>query len=102
MTLKVVELFAGIGGMHRACDLASSHLCTSLTVVAAVDINTTANEVYKHNHDNNHLQRNIVGFSAKELQKMEPHVLLMSPPCQPHTRQGHRRDKEDARRSQST
>lgn len=97
MTLRVVELFSGMGGMHRACDLASSHLGTDMNVVAAVDINTTANEVYKHNHNNKHLQRNIVGFSAKELQGMEPHIMLMSPPCQPHTRQGHRKDTEDTR-----
>lgn len=97
MTLRVLEMFAGMGGMHRACDLANTHLGIDTTVVAAVDINTTANEVYKHNHHNKHLQRNIVGFSARELQEMKPQIILMSPPCQPHTRQGHRRDKEDAR-----
>uniref|UniRef100_A0A8D0ENR3 tRNA aspartic acid methyltransferase 1 n=1 Tax=Strix occidentalis caurina TaxID=311401 RepID=A0A8D0ENR3_STROC len=43
--LRVLELYSGIGGMHQAL----KESCTSAEVVAAVDVNTLANEVYKHN-----------------------------------------------------
>ncbi|KAK3747342.1 hypothetical protein QZH41_017987, partial [Actinostola sp. cb2023] len=42
---RVVEFYSGIGGMHfaaKACGLKT-------VVVAALEINTTANTVYKHN-----------------------------------------------------
>uniref|UniRef100_A0A3B3ZXG5 Uncharacterized protein n=1 Tax=Periophthalmus magnuspinnatus TaxID=409849 RepID=A0A3B3ZXG5_9GOBI len=43
--LRVLELYSGIGGMHfalKGCGVPAQ-------VVAAVDINTTANHIYKHN-----------------------------------------------------
>jgi tRNA (cytosine38-C5)-methyltransferase len=56
-------------------------------VVAAVDINTSANEAYKFNFPGtNLLQRNIEGFTAKEIEKLKPDMILMSPPCQPFSR----------------
>ena len=58
-------------------------------VVAAMDINTVSNEVYKHNHPStNLLNKNIAGLTKKELVKLAPDVVVMSPPCQPHTRHG--------------
>lgn len=56
-------------------------------VVAAVDINTIANEVYKHNFPSVPLIcRNIQSFTSSEINKLAPDMLLMSPPCQPFTR----------------
>nr|XP_032649858.1 tRNA (cytosine-5-)-methyltransferase-like isoform X2 [Chelonoidis abingdonii] len=43
--VRVLELYSGIGGMHQAL----TESCISAEVVAAVDVNTVANEVYKHN-----------------------------------------------------
>lgn len=43
MELKVLELFSGIGGMHYA--LKESGVPGE--VIAAIEINTVANEVYK-------------------------------------------------------
>ena len=58
-----------------------------LKVVAAADINTTANSVYRHNFPGTrHLQRNIQSFTADELDKLQLDVLTMSPPCQPFSR----------------
>ena len=52
-TLKVLELFSGIGGMHFALKRA----CSNYQVVAAVDISEVANKVYRHNFpDVNHLK----------------------------------------------
>ena len=65
-----------------------------------MEINTTSNEVYKHNHPTtNLLNKNIAGLTQKELLKLSPDVVVMSPPCQPHTRQGKQRDTEDPRSS---
>jgi len=95
--LRVLELFSGIGGMHHALDLVGE---VEVEVVAAMEINTVSNEVYKHNHpDTNLLNKNIAGLTQKELLKLSPDVVVMSPPCQPHTRQGKQRDMEDPRSS---
>jgi len=95
--LRVLELFSGIGGMHHALNLLGD---VEVDVVAAMDINTVSNEVYKHNHPStNLLNKNIAGLTKKELVKLAPDVVVMSPPCQPHTRQGKKRDMEDPRSS---
>ena len=63
--------------------------------MAAVDINTVSNEGYRHNHpDTPCLQRNITGLSLAQLEKMSPELVVMSPPCQPHTRQGKQLDRQ--------
>ena len=65
-----------------------------------MEINTMSNEVYKHNHPaTNLLNKNIAGLTQRELLKLAPDVVVMSPPCQPHTRQGKKRDTEDPRSS---
>ena len=52
-TLKVLELFSGVGGMHFALQKAS----TDYKVVAAMDISEVANKVYRHNFpDVNHIR----------------------------------------------
>lgn len=92
--LRILELFSGIGGMHYAFKR------TGLPglVVAAVDINNIANTVYAHNHPetlvlNNNIQR----LNANEISKLEVNMILMSPPCQPFTRVGNRKDMDDSR-----
>jgi len=96
--LRVLELFAGIGGMHRACQLLQRVTGDEIEVAAAVDVNTTANTIYRYNHpDTVHWQRNITGITDKQINKLRPDVLLMSPPCQPHTRLGKRKDTQDPR-----
>ncbi|KAJ1527755.1 hypothetical protein ONE63_007710 [Megalurothrips usitatus] len=92
--MRVLELYSGIGGMHYAC------LESGITheVVAASDINTIANEVYRHNFPSVPLIcRNIQSLKALEVNKMAPDMLLMSPPCQPFTRVGLKKDVADQR-----
>uniref|UniRef100_A0A5F9CDL2 tRNA aspartic acid methyltransferase 1 n=1 Tax=Oryctolagus cuniculus TaxID=9986 RepID=A0A5F9CDL2_RABIT len=43
--LRVLELYSGIGGMHHAL----KESCVPAQVVAAIDVNTVANEVYEYN-----------------------------------------------------
>lgn len=118
--LRVLELFSGIGGMHYALEgnlCGFSHLfrlkwifCTNINffhsiasgisgeVCAAVDINTTANHVYHYNHpDINLLNNNIQKFTPQTILKMNVNTILMSPPCQPFTRVGNKKDIDDAR-----
>eukprot|EP01137_Pigoraptor_chileana_P015837 Opistho-2@5428 len=94
--LRVLEFYSGIGGMHCALRLSG----VSATVVAAFDINTTANAIYTHNFDTQRRllrQRNIEALSARDYDGMRGDVWLMSPPCQPFTRVGMKRDNEDPR-----
>ncbi|XP_036044888.1 tRNA (cytosine(38)-C(5))-methyltransferase isoform X2 [Onychomys torridus] len=92
--LRVLELYSGIGGMHHA--LRESGI--PALVVAAIDVNTVANEVYKHNFPHTHLlAKTIEGISLEEFDKLSFNMILMSPPCQPFTRIGLQGDMTDPR-----
>ncbi|XP_051871991.1 tRNA (cytosine(38)-C(5))-methyltransferase isoform X3 [Pristis pectinata] len=92
--LRVLELYSGIGGMHYA--LKGS--CIAAEVVAAVDINTVANEVYKCNFPNTCIYpKTIEGMTVDEFNKLNFDMILMSPPCQPFTRLGAQKDILDSR-----
>ncbi|XP_049951686.1 tRNA (cytosine(38)-C(5))-methyltransferase isoform X1 [Schistocerca serialis cubense] len=95
MGLRVLELFSGIGGMHYAL----RESCSG-EVVAAVDINTVANLVYTANFPQTKLlQKNIESLTAEEINNMGINMILMSPPCQPFTRNGLQKDMADNRTS---
>ncbi|XP_016301464.1 tRNA (cytosine(38)-C(5))-methyltransferase [Sinocyclocheilus anshuiensis] len=92
--LRVLELYSGIGGMHYALKESS----VPAEVVAAVDVNTTANEIYKHNFPNTPLlPKTIEGMTLHDFDKLNFDVILMSPPCQPFTRIGLQGDVADPR-----
>lgn len=97
----MLELFSGVGGYHSALQIIGGKLSKhKLKVIGAVDINTVSNEVYRHNHpDTPCLQRNITGLTPEYLGSLAPDVICMSPPCQPHTRQGKQLDRKDPRSS---
>ena len=68
--MKVLELFSGIGGMHFAAEIANKSLPSEcqLSVVAAMDINTVSNDVYRLNHPGTLCsQRNITGLTTEYL-----------------------------------
>ncbi|XP_076827988.1 tRNA (cytosine(38)-C(5))-methyltransferase [Brachyhypopomus gauderio] len=92
--LRVLELYSGIGGMHYALTESS----VDAEVVAAVDVNTTANEIYKHNFPNTLLlPKTIEGMTLNDFNKLDFNMILMSPPCQPFTRIGLQCDVSDPR-----
>lgn len=67
-------------------------------MVTAVDINTTANWIYQHNRPETEVvSKNIQKYTPKDISKMEVNTILMSPPCQPFTRVGNKKDVNDAR-----
>ena len=92
--LRVVELFSGIGGMHCALDFVN----LNYEIIAAIDINTTANLVYSANFPNVPvINRTIEGIPVNQWEKWHADFWLMSPPCQPFTRQGKQEDLNDRR-----
>eukprot|EP00929_Paragymnodinium_shiwhaense_P055846 TRINITY_DN27957_c0_g1_i2.p1 TRINITY_DN27957_c0_g1~~TRINITY_DN27957_c0_g1_i2.p1 ORF type:complete len:458 (-),score=101.58 TRINITY_DN27957_c0_g1_i2:49-1422(-) len=92
--LRVVEFFAGMGGM-RAAGLESG---LEMEVVAAYEISDICARAYLHNYpDANWRLTTIEYLQAEELDAVRGDVWLMSPPCQPFTRSGKRLDHEDNR-----
>lgn len=89
----MLELFAGIGGL--AC------VWPEAEIVAAVDINSTAAEVYRHNFPHQYLIREIESLTDTVLANFQADFWWLSPPCQPFSRRGQangrRRDIEDPR-----
>lgn len=69
-------------------------------VVASVEINPIANEIYTYNFPiTNLLNLNIDGLSAKFIRDLNVDTILMSPPCQPFSRNGLQQDIDDPRTS---
>ncbi|XP_057341750.1 tRNA (cytosine(38)-C(5))-methyltransferase [Microplitis mediator] len=92
--MRVLELYSGIGGMHYAFEKSG----VPGTIVAAIEISTVANEVYKHNFPSTKLiNRNIGSLTVKDIEDMKIDSIFMSPPCQPFTRNGLQKDINDAR-----
>lgn len=88
--MRVLELFCGIGGCAAALDGRAQ-------VVSAIDINRAALSVYAGNFDHPILVRTIESISREIWQRFEAALWWMSPPCQPFTRRGNRRDLADPR-----
>lgn len=59
-------------------------------VMEAFEINDRANDVYQHNFGHRPYQGNIQCLAAADLDNYGADAWLLSPPCQPYTRQeGH-------------
>lgn len=92
---KILEFYSGIGGMRYSVIKARIRA----RILEAFDINDRANDVYQHNFGHRPHQGNIQSFTAAELDKYGADAWLLSPPCQPYTRQGLQKDSNDARAS---
>ncbi|KAK9932804.1 hypothetical protein M0R45_020026 [Rubus argutus] len=90
---RVLEFYSGIGGMRYSLMKAG----VNAIVVEAFDINDTANDVYQHNFGHRPYQGNIQSLTAADLDGYSANVWLLSPPCQPYTRQGLQKQSGDAR-----
>jgi DNA (cytosine-5)-methyltransferase 1/tRNA (cytosine38-C5)-methyltransferase len=89
--LKVLELFCGIGGAAAALAPAAAR------VVGAIDLNHLALEAYRANFPHPVRTANLESLEPQELAAFEADLWWMSPPCQPFTGRGRRRDDEDPR-----
>lgn len=92
---RVLEFYSGIGGMRYSIERAG----VEATVVEAFDINDVANDVYQYNFGHRPCQGNIQTLSAADLDGYCAHAWLLSPPCQPYTRQGLQKGSADVRAS---
>ncbi|MCA9134081.1 MAG: DNA cytosine methyltransferase, partial [Planctomycetales bacterium] len=86
---RVLELFAGIGGL--------AHAWPEVKVVAALDINTQAASVYRRSLSHPYQVREIESLSDELLGHYAANLWWLSPPCQPFTRRGQQRDVADRR-----
>lgn len=116
-TLTYIEFYAGIGGWTMALDEAlrsiaetdESSVITRPHCAAALDHSDLCLGVYRHNHHKSSSsdpptskraasistrQVSIEKITPEELIECQADVWMMSPPCQPHTRQ-HSNQSED-------
>ena len=89
-SFRVLELFCGIGGCAAA-------LGDRASVAAAVDINRNALKAYTHNFSHTTLARSVESIPTETLRGWQADLWWLSPPCQPYTLRGRRRDLEDPR-----
>lgn len=87
--MRVLELFAGIGGFSAAFP--------HLNVVSAIDIDRTARDVYLANFQHPYTIREIASLPIEWLASQGADVWWMSPPCTPFTQRGAQRDLDDPR-----
>ncbi|KAG5562771.1 hypothetical protein RHGRI_005485 [Rhododendron griersonianum] len=92
---RVLEFYSGIGGMRYSIMKAG----VNAMIVEAFDINDVANDVYEYNFGHRPCQGNIQTLSAADLDSYRAQAWLLSPPCQPYTRQGLQKGSADARAS---
>jgi site-specific DNA-cytosine methylase len=88
---RAVELYAGIGGLAAAWP--------ELEVALAVDINRSAERLYRANFAHPYLVAEIESLPASRLESLSANLWWLSPPCQPYSRRGKQRDLHDPRAS---
>jgi len=92
MTISSLELYCGIGGFAAAVS------GTNVRVAAALDQSPSALSVYRLNFPGHGArQANLENITIRELESFGADFWWMSPPCQPYTVRGARRDLEDPR-----
>ena len=87
--VRVIELFAGIGGLSAACPW--------LDVVLAIDIDRDARSVYEANFASPFAIRELASIPNSLLREANAELWWMSPPCTPFTRKGNQEDHHDPR-----
>ncbi|KAK3271196.1 C-5 cytosine-specific DNA methylase, variant 2 [Cymbomonas tetramitiformis] len=93
--IRALEFYSGIGAMRYALQ----SVCQNSTVLNSFDINEVANNVYTHNFGDKPVQENLGAMKCARLDKYNANLWLLSPPCQPYTRNGNMKHEEDARSS---
>ncbi len=87
--VNALELYCGIGGFSKACE--DLHV----DVVQAYDQNDSAIASFNENFSHKATKFNLEKFDETYLKDID--FLWMSPPCQPYTRKGSKKELEDSR-----
>ena len=96
--LKVLEFFSGIGGMRVALKEAIRGSDMAIESCQAYDISLYANQTYAHNFSSSSDDHKPITKLVEQLKSVPAADLwTMSPPCQPFTSKGNRKDSEDKR-----
>ena len=90
-SVRCLELYCGIGGFAVAASQ------RGWSVAKAIDINQYAAAVYRCNFDHPHEIRTIESIPDSDLKRVNADIWWMSPPCQPYTQRGAKRDLNDSR-----
>ncbi|KAJ3201295.1 C-5 cytosine-specific DNA methylase [Dinochytrium kinnereticum] len=96
----IAEFYSGIGGLHYGFQAALPHLPhlhSRQISIHPFDVNENANLVYKHNHATSPSTQDITSLTSEDLDALNADLWLMSPPCQPYTRNGPRKFSKDKR-----
>lgn len=88
--MRAIELFSGIGGLRLAAP-------RGMEVVAAYDQDRAAGVVHARNGAAPVIPLDLASVTAREILRHDAEAWLLSPPCQPFTRRGSRRDIDDPR-----
>lgn len=92
MTVRVLELFCGLGGCAQALR------ADDVEVVGAIDLGAHVLESYRRNYPTHPVKQGHLQFiKAPVLEAYRAQLWWLSPPCQPYTVRGLRRDLEDHR-----
>ncbi len=91
--IRAIEFFAGIGGFA----VANRAMGEPFHIAAALDINRPASEVYLANFTHPYWVREIESIPIDQICGLQADLWWMSPPCQPFTSRGQRRDIDDPR-----
>ncbi len=86
---RAIEFFAGLGGFATAWP--------EVDIATAIDIHQVAAQIYAANHRHPFWIREIESIAIEVLVALNANLWWMSPPCQPYTLRGQRRDVEDPR-----
>ena len=87
--MKALELYCGIGGFAKACE--GLHV----DIVQAYDQSDVAIATYNANFSHKATKFNLEKFNETHLEDID--FLWMSPPCQPYTSKGDKKELEDSR-----
>jgi len=88
-TIKASELYCGIGGFAKASEQ------FDIDIAYAYDQNDIAIKTYNENFSHKATKFNLEKFDGTHLNNID--FLWMSPPCQPYTRKGAKKELEDSR-----
>lgn len=89
--LKALELFCGIGGFAKAAQDFALH------ITKAYDQNDAAIATYNANFSHKAIKFNLERLTPEHLDALDVDFLWMSPPCQPYTTKGRKKDLQDPR-----